>query len=72
MSPGTPRTPVRPRSSPPLVEPSEFHKVDPTTIPHIDDDLDWVDAPISVPTPAFQTPPVADRIPINNQLAEVL
>jgi len=54
------------------VEPSEFHGIDPATIPHIDDDLDWVDAPIPVPTPAFQTPPVADRNPINNQLAEAL
>ena len=63
---------VCPRSSPPLVEPSEFHGVDPTTISHIDDNLNWVDTPISVPTPAFQTPPVADRNPINNQLAEAL
>ena len=60
---GTPRT---------LVEPSEFHRVDPATIPHIDDDPDWVDAPIPVPIPAFQTPPVADCNPINNQLAEAL
>jgi len=69
---GTPCMLVCPRSSPPLVEPSEFHGVDPTTISHIDDNLDWVDTPISVPTPAFQTPPVADRNPINNQLAEAL
>ena len=68
----TSRTPVCPRSSPPLVEPSEFHGVDPTTIPHIDDDPDWVDAPIPVPTPVFQTPPVADHNPVNNQLAEAL
>ena len=60
---GTPRT---------LVEPSEFHEVNPATIPHIDDSPDWVDAPIPVLTPAFQTPPVADRNPINNQLAEAL
>ena len=46
--------------------------MDPATIPHINDDLDWVDAPIPVPTPVFQTPPVADRNPINNQLAEAL
>ena len=46
--------------------------MDPATIPHIDDDPDWVDAPIPVPTPAFLTPPVADRNPINNQLAEAL
>ena len=69
---GTPRAPVHPRSPPPLVEPSEFHKVDPTTIPHISDDLDWVDAPIPVPTLVFQTPPVTNRNPINNQLAEAL
>ena len=69
---GTPRTPVCPRSSLPPVEPLEFHGVDLTTIPHIDDDLDWVNAPIPVPTPVFQTPPVADRDPVNNQLAEAL
>ena len=64
---GTPHTPVHPHSSPPLVEPSEFHRVDPATIPHIDDDPDWVDTPIPVPTPVFQTPSaVADRNPINN------
>jgi len=69
---GTPRTPVCPCLSPPPVEPLEFHGVDPATIPYIDDDPDWVDASIPVPTPAFQTPPVADRNPINNQLAEAL
>ena len=41
--------------------------MDPATIPHIDDDPDWVDTPIPVPTP-----PVADRNPINNQLAKAL
>jgi len=46
--------------------------VDPATIPYIDDDPDWVDASIPVPIPAFQTPPVADRNSINNQLAETL
>jgi len=69
---GTSCTPVRPCSSPPPVEPSEFHGVDPATIPHIDDDPDWVDAPIPVPTSAFQTPPVADHNSINNQLAKAL
>jgi len=69
---GTPRTLVRLRSSPPPVEPSEFHGVDPTTIPHINDDPDWVNAPIPVPTPAFQTPPIANCNPINNQLAKAL
>jgi len=54
------------------VKPSEFHGVDPSTVPHVDDDPDWVDAPIPVPTPVFQTPPVADRSPVNNQLAEAL
>jgi len=47
------------------VEPSEFYGVDPSTVPH-------VNAPILVPTPVFQTPPVADRSPVNNQLAEAL
>ena len=37
---GTPRTPVCPRSSPPLVEPLEFYDMDPATIPHVDDDPD--------------------------------
>jgi len=54
------------------VEPSEFYGVDPTTIPHIDDDPDWVNAPISVLTPVFQTLPVADHNLINNQLAKAL
>ena len=69
---GTPHTPVHPCSSLSPVEPLEFHRVDPTTIPHIDDDPEWVDASIPVPTPAFQTPPVADHNPINNQLAKAL
>jgi len=68
----TSRIPVRPRLSPPPVEPSEFHSVDPSTVPHVNDDPDWVDTPIPVPTPVFQTPSVADRNPINNQLAEAL
>ena len=65
-------TPVCPYSSPPLVEPLEFYGVDPATIPHVDNNLDWVDAPILVPTSVFQTPSVADHNPINNQLAEAL
>jgi len=69
---GTPRTPVRPRSSPLPVEPSEFHGVDLSTVPHVDNDPDWVDAPIPVPTPVFQTLSVADHDPINNQLAKAL
>ena len=55
-------TPVSPHSSPSLVEPLEFHSVNPTTIPHIDNDLDWVDTPI----------PIANHNPVNNQLAEAL
>jgi len=35
------------------VEPLEFHGVDPSTVPHVDDDPDWVDALIPVPTPVF-------------------
>ena len=69
---GTPHTLVHLRSSPPLMEPSEFHRVDSVTIPHINDNPDWVDTPIPAPTPTFQTPPAADRNPINNQLAEAL
>jgi len=55
------------------VEPLEFHDIDPVTISHVNNDLNWVDTPISVPTPIFQTlPPVADHNLINNQLAEAL
>jgi len=50
---GTSRTPVCPCLSSPLVEPSEFHSVDPATIPHVNDDPDWVNAPIPVSTPVF-------------------
>jgi len=47
--------------------------MDPITILHVNNDLEWVNAPISVPTPVFQTlPPVADCNPFNNQLAEAL
>ena len=63
---------MRPRSSPLPVEPLEFHSVDPSTVSYVDDDLDWVDAPIPVSTPVFQTPAVADCDPVNNQLAEAL
>jgi len=45
---------------------------DTTTISHVDNDLDWVDTPIPVPTPVFQTPSITDCNPINNQLAEAL
>jgi len=69
----TPRTSVHLHSSPLPVEPLEFHSVDLSTVPHINNNLDWVDAPIPVPTPVFQTSlPVADCNPINNQLAEAL
>jgi len=55
------------------VESSEFHGVDPFTVSHIDNNLDWVEAPIPVPTPVFQTPSaVVDCNSINNQLAEAL
>ena len=58
------------------MESSEFHGVDPSTIPHVDDDPDWVDAPNPVPTSVFQTPLVADHNPVSNpvsnQLAEAL
>ena len=55
------------------MEPSEFHSVDPATISHVDNNPDWVDAPIPVPTPVFQTSPsIADCNPIDNQLAKAL
>ena len=64
---------MHPRSFLLLVEPLEFHGVDPATIPHVNDDPDWVDAPIPVPTSVFQTSsPVADYNSVNNQLAEAL
>jgi len=69
---GTPHTSVWSRSSPLPVEPSEFHGVDPSTVPHVNDDPDWVDAPNPVPTPVFQTPLVADHNPVSNQLAKAL
>jgi len=47
--------------------------MDLSTVPHVDDNLDWVDAPISVSTPVFQSSSlVADRNSVNNQLAEAL
>ena len=50
--------------------------MDPSTVPHVDDDPDWVDAPNPVPTSVFQTPLVADHNPVSNpvsnQLAEAL
>ena len=55
------------------MEPLEFHGVDPITIPHVDNNLDWVNAPIPVPTPVFQTSsPIINHNPIDNQLAETL
>ena len=68
----TPCTPVRPRLSPLPVESLEFHGVDPSTVPHVDDNPGWVDAPNPVPTPVFRTPLVADCNPVSNQLAEAL
>ena len=56
-----------------LVNPLEFHNVDPVTVSHVDNDLDWVDAPIPAFTLVFQTPsPVADHNSFNNHLAEAL
>jgi len=47
--------------------------MNPITIPHVNDDPDWINAPIPVPTLVFQTlPPVANHNSINNQLAEAL
>jgi len=70
---GIPCTLVRFWLSLPLAEPLKFHNVDPVTIPHVDDNLDWVNAPIPVSTPIFQTSsPVTDCNLINNQLAEAL
>ena len=70
---GTPHTLVCLLSSPLLVNPSEFYNVDFITVPHVDDDPDWVDAPIPAPTPVFQTLSlVADYNLFNNQLAEAL
>ena len=70
---GAPHTLVCPLLSLLLVDLLEFHSVDPMTIPHIDNDPDWVNAPIPVPIPVFQTPsPVVDYNPINNQLAKTL
>jgi len=44
------------------VDPSEFHDMDPITIPHIDNNLDWVNAPIPAPISIFQTPsPIAEE-----------
>ena len=64
---------MHPYSSPPLVEPSEFHGVDPATILYINNNLDWVNAPIPAFTPVFWTsPPVAGCNPVNNQLAKAL
>jgi len=39
--------------SPLLLDPLEYYDVDPVTIPHVDDDPDWVNAPIPVSTPVF-------------------
>jgi len=52
---------------PPLVDPLEFHDVDPITVPHVDNNPDWVDASIPASTPIFQTPSsAADRNLFNN------
>jgi len=36
-----------------LLDPLEYYDVDPVTIPHIDDNPDWVNAPIPVSIPVF-------------------
>jgi len=70
---GTSCTPVCPHLFSSLVEPSEFHSVDPATISYVNDDPDWVNTSIPVPTPVFQTsPPIADHNSIDNQLAKAL
>ena len=55
------------------MEPSEFYDVDPVTVPHVNNNLDWINTPIPVPTSVFQTPPpVANHNPVNNQLTKAL
>ena len=55
------------------MDPLEFHNVNPDTTPHVDNDLDQVDASIPAPIPVFQTLSfVADHNLFNNQLAEAL
>ena len=64
---GAPCTLVCPLLSPLSVDSLEFHNMDPVTIPHVNNDPDWVDAPIPIPILVFQTLPSAtDRNPINN------
>ena len=47
--------------------------MDPVTVSHVDNDLDWVDAPIPAFTLVFQTPSsIADHNSFNNHLAEAL
>jgi len=48
-----PHTLVCPLLSPLLLDPLEYYDVDPVTTPHIDDDPDWVNAPIPVSIPVF-------------------
>ena len=70
---GTSRTLVCPLLSLLLVNSLEFHNVDPVTVSHVDNDPDWVDAPIPASTSVFQTPsPIANHNPFNNHLAEAL
>ena len=49
----TPRTLVYPLLSSLPVDPLEFHDADPITVPHINNDLDWVNASIPTPTSVF-------------------
>jgi len=46
--------------------------VDSSTVPHVDDNPDWVNTPNPISTPVFQTPLVVDCNPISNQLAKAL
>jgi len=62
-----PCTSVCPLLSPLLMDSSEFHDIDSITIPYVNNDPDWVNASISIPTPVFQiSPSVADCNPIDN------
>jgi len=70
---GTSHTLVRPLLSSPPVELLEFHDMDSVTVLYIDDDPDWINTPIPVPTSVFQTPPPVTNCNLfNNQLAKAL
>jgi len=50
---GIPHTPVCLLLSSFPVDPLKFHDVDPITVPHINDDPDWVNVSIPASTPVF-------------------